>query len=120
MKSCLVILALLAAVCTAQHPCWPNPPQNLRVSSLTAHSIEVEFEDPDNLQDCPIGSYHYEIEKVPIGSEIVKYSSTPDRTHSHDFLLLHSDTVYKISVTAISTFDYFSRPATIEAETLKQ
>ncbi|XP_066973294.1 uncharacterized protein [Macrobrachium rosenbergii] len=120
MKASLIILSLLAAVCMAQHPCLPSPPQNLRIADLGTHSIGIEFEDPDDLERCPIASYHHEIEKVPVATEIVDYSAVPDRTHYHEFILLHSDTVYKISVTAISTFDVFSHPATIEGETLRE
>ncbi|XP_064090214.1 uncharacterized protein LOC135204137 [Macrobrachium nipponense] len=120
MKYALLLVLGLAVACMAQLPCVPSKPKNLRIGYVTAHDIEIEFEDPDDIDRCPVMGYHSEIEKVQeTGRVLQKSSLTPsDQSHYHTFFFLSPNTLYKITVTAISKFDIASLPATIEAETL--
>ncbi|WP_348240108.1 fibronectin type III domain-containing protein, partial [Salmonella enterica] len=85
MKIFLLICAVFATGCVAQFPCLPSPPKDLRIVGLHSHAIDIEFEDPDDLDECPILSYHAEIEKVVVVtgamSNVEEYIPT-SRTHS--------------------------------------
>ncbi|XP_068218708.1 uncharacterized protein [Palaemon carinicauda] len=121
MKFVLPLVLSLAVACLAQLPCIPSKPKNLRIGYISDHTIGIEFEDPDDFDQCPIAAYHQEIEKVQEASKVsLADPQTPsDQTHYHDFLFLTPNTLYKISVTSLSHYDIASHPATIEAETLR-
>ncbi|XP_066973296.1 uncharacterized protein [Macrobrachium rosenbergii] len=120
MKYVLLLVLGLAVACMAQLPCIPSKPKDLRVGYITAHDIEIEFSDPDDIDRCPVVGYHAEIEKVEQAGQKIQISShTPsDQSHYHTFMFLSANTLYKITVTSISQYDVASLPATIEAETL--
>ncbi|XP_064104164.1 uncharacterized protein LOC135213996 [Macrobrachium nipponense] len=113
----VVLVALATADASQLKNCTPNPPVNERVDSVTSTTINISFEDPDDMS-CPIIAYktHWE---TALSSSITPKDAEGEGNHLYHVeitdLLPH--TRYRIYITSISSDMVQSSPKILYATT---